>query len=260
MKKIFEWILNNILTLIQFLMPIGAVIYASVNATIRAEFLLIDWILSAIIILQAGVVLFLYLRFRLSYKSYFYPSSKIKSSFEVLEKVVSYKRDENDTLTFKRKLTIKSKVDNLRSITDKFIWTGESKAQIPHGSLNIEDIRGMPQRKGIWRFYDITLNQCLRKGEKLTIEYFWEPILNCSTSSPFVSTPTEEATRNLKLEISLGPKYKNKPMILEEYRSIDGSTPLETHPVSFDQSGNYIWEVKKPKRFRYFIARWTWES
>lgn len=260
MKKFWNWVANNIISIISFLWPFILMGFSYLAGVFNEGFSTLNIILLIAIVLQLFITIIIIICNRSSYKSYYYPKSEIKSTFEVLEKEISYVRDKNDNLFFSRKLKIKSLVSDLHVIVDKFIWTGSQKADIPLPEKNIEDIREAKQRIGIWRFYDIVLNQHLKKGEELEIKYRWPVIKDCSSSSAFVSSATEEPTKHLKFNIELGSEYAKKDLIFEEYRSVDGNVPLNTIPNQFDDKGSFECNIdkKKIRRFRYYIIRWKW--
>lgn len=261
MKKVLEWVLNNIIALVDIIGTIGIGIYAFITKKQHAHnFSVLEIALLVILFLQFFVVVLIVVKNFSSYKSYHYSWFKIKPQCIFLEKIAIYKRDNNDVLNFKRKAVLKGTKDDNR-ITDKFIWTGNNPASIPIKGKNVQEIREQKERKGVWKFFDIILDKQLRKGKVREISYNWKPILNCSSSSPFVSQSTEEPTKLLRFEIDLGVAYANKEIILEEYRAIDANVPLnEIEGQKFDDNGKYVWKIKKPKRFRYYIARWEWHN
>lgn len=261
MKKVFEWLINNIFAVVDLLIVVGTALYAIVSKSVYLHiFSVLEIVLMVIIFVQFIIYVAILIRNMTSYKAYHYPWLKIRAHYDYLKKVVIYQRDENDILHFKREAEIKANGD-VHMVLDKFIWTGKSEATIPMKGRNVQEIREQKERKGVWKFFDIVLNKQLRKGKTLDISYDWVPIKDCSTSSPFVSQSTEEPTAYLKFEIDLGAEYANKEIILEEYRAIDSNAPLnEIEGEKFDHNGRYVWEIKKPKRFRYYIARWEWNK
>lgn len=261
MKQFFGWLANNIFAIIDLLIVLVTGIYAFVSKWVYSyTFSVLEIVLISIILAQFIIYSIFAIRNMFSYSAYHYPWLKIRSQYDYLKKIVTYKMDDKDCLHFKREAEIKANVD-LRVLLDKFIWTGSSIAQIPLKGKNVQEIREQKERKGVWKFFDIVLDRQLRRGKSLEISYDWPIISNCSSSSPFVSQSTEEPTKYIRFEIDLGVEYANKEIILEEYRAIDSNAPLnEFEGKKFDNNGRYIWEIKKPKRFRYYIARWNWNK
>ncbi|MDO4303333.1 MAG: hypothetical protein Q4D94_05405, partial [Bacillota bacterium] len=194
---------------------------------------------------------------RASYKSYYYPYSKIKTNYNVISKTIYYQVNERNELAFGRTMVIKSNIDNLDSIFDKFIWTGTSAAKVPNPRLHIQEIKEC-NKIGIWKYFQIFLDSPISKGDTLEIRYEWPTIYNCNSSSPFFSTSTEEPTKEVNMILKLGKRYSDREIILEEYRAIEGDNPISTKRTKLDQWGDYTWPIKKPKRFRYYRIRWEW--
>lgn len=257
MKKFLNWISNNIFCIIDIIILIGAPLYATLKSI---ELSLLDIILLVFFSLQIVFYIIVGLRNRFSYKSYHYNSLKIKTKYECIKKNIVYQRNDNDVLICKRDLKIKALENNLDSILDKFIWTGKSDAKLPIKKENIQEIREQKNRKGVWKFFDIVFPMPLNKGEVLNFSYEWPAISDCSSSSAFVSTSTEVPTKYLEFEIDLGKEYKNQQIILAEYRALDSNWPLSQEIKNFDGNGKYVWKIDKPKRFRYYIARWDWKE
>ena len=254
--KALKWLLNNIFSILA-LIPNIILMCSSVYHYIKKNLNLA----SLILIIASTVFFASFIIFKIkqknSYKSYSYPRKKIRPRFEVIKKEISYIKTKDDKLIFKRKMHILSKIDSLKTISDRYIWTGKSDVVLPKEGKSIEEIIPHPNKKGVWKFYDIELSRCIDKGEEIEIDYKWPKISNCSSSSPFVSMSTEEPTKLLVFHINLGKEYRGRKVILEEFRSIDGSYLLRTEEHEFDNAGKVNIPVP-PKRFRYYIARWNW--
>ena len=141
----------------------------------NGEWTTLEIILLVLIIFESVVVFAKFLWNKISYKSYVYPRSRIVSNYTVLEKEISYKVNNKGELSFSRKIAIKSNINNLESIFDKFIWTGSSAAAAPKGGRNIRTIDEQ-SIIGIWRYIRITLDDHLAKGEEREIFYAWPKI------------------------------------------------------------------------------------
>lgn len=256
-EKFKEWIWNNILTILTILFPIFTYVLSAIRKYNGNQLTVLEWIFIAILTLEMLMIIVNIVWNKSSYRSYYYPNSKIRSNYDVINKSLYYQVNDNNELTFFRSMTIKSNIDNLQMIYDKFIWTGTGIANIPTPGLHIQEIKES-NRIGIWKYFQIIFDSPISKGEELEIRYEWPVISNCNTSSPFFSTSTEEPTKEIKMILKLGRKYSEREIILEEYRAIEGDNPISKKRVNLDQCGDYIWTIDKPKRFRYYRIRWEW--
>lgn len=253
-----NWILNNFIGILSLLQPVLIILYKNFIYSNDA-WTTLEIILFTIIIIESCVILTKFLWNIFSYKSYYYPYTKISSNYIILEKRVTYTMTESDELQFSRSMIIKSKINNLESILDKYLWTGTSKASKPSAGQNIRSIEEQ-SLIGVWKYLRIILDANLCKGEVREINYNWPVIKNCTTSSPFFSTSTDEPTKKVVLAIQLGRNYAHRQIRLEEFRAIEADNPISVLDAQLDQNGNYTWDVLKVKRFRHYRIRWSWED
>lgn len=194
----------------------------------------------------------------LSYRSYYYPTGKIKVNYSFDEKSISYIRNSQNELCYSKKYIIKSSVNNLESICDRYIWTGNSKPGIPQPTKNIRCI-SEENNIGIWTYIRIVLDKSLKKNKDEIIEFRMPPISRCDSSSPFVSVDTDVPTKAIVINVNLGDEYKGAELICEEFRSIDSDFPLLSQREKFDSHGCYVWKISA-KRYRYYRIRWSWNT
>ena len=166
---------------------------------------------------------------------------------------------ENNELHYHREMSIKANAD-IPEIVDKFIWTGNTKkSEFPLPRDNIRAIAKTDAPIGIWNYFRVIFNETLFKGkDSKPFSYKWPPISDYKSSSPFVSTSTNEPTKKLTLVIHLGSEYAGKELVLEEFRAIECMKEISTKTVEFDNSGRFEWTPERIKRFRYYRARWNW--
>ncbi len=255
--KIKDWIYNNILSILPLLPPFVSYVVSVIKKGKGYGLTWLEIALLVILTVETVVIVAVKVWNRVSYRSHYYPRSKIKSNYELLEKSTYYQMNENNELVFSRTMIIKSNIDNLRTIFDKFIWTGTAEAKIPTPKTHIQEIKPS-NRIGIWRYFEIVLDSPISKGEEIEIHYEWPVIKDCKSSSPFFSTSTDEPTKKVVLALKLGRKYSKREIILEEYRAIESDNPISKKRVKLDHCGDYTWKIDKPKRFRYYRVRWEW--
>lgn len=256
-ERLKNWIINNIIGILTIAWPIIVFLFKSVFLN-NNKWTPLEQVLLLLIVLESIIILSKFLWNKFSYKSYIYPRSRISSNYIVLKKIVNYRVNEKGELFFSRTLEIKSKINHLESIFDKFIWTGNNRAEVPRPEKNVSTITEQPTI-GIWRYIRVTLKDSLSKGEEREISYKWPKISDCTSSSPFVSTSTEEPTKQLIFKIKLGAKYSNREIRLEEFRAIEADNPISVKIVRLDNNGDYEWDVSNIKRFRHYRVRWSWE-
>lgn len=267
MEKVKEWLINNALTIFLGLPTLGGSIVAILtyieNQTISVLDIILICTLFTILLVLLGKAIWN----SVSYRSYHYPWLKIRTmyNYKVLKKTISYKRTDEDKLIYKRSLEIQSLANRLESVNDKFIWTGVHDKPLKitpdkdeNGRVNIKKIT-KKSRIGIWSYFSMELLNHMTKGEKQTIAYKWPMISNCSLSSPFFSSSTDELTKSLELKLSLGKEYANQQIICEEFRAIESDYKISSVVHNLDESGSYTWNIPRIKRFRYYRIRWSWE-
>lgn len=211
-------------------------------------------------LLLSAIILVMSLLWFLLIRGYFVaPTPCIKTQYSYESKTLKYDRDDkNDTLTFKKSASIKSNVNGLVGIDDRFIWTGAENINLPEKGKNVSSIH-LNVSRGIWTYFTVRFKETLSKGDTIKIGYKWNKIQRCQSSSPFVSTDTEYATKLIVFDINLGKEYANRELYLEEFRSIDSEDcPIDVVHVRFDEFGRYRWEISRPSRYRYFRVRWEW--
>lgn len=251
-----EWLKDHVL---EFFLGIPTLV--GMICTIGKWFKHSEWseyevIITFCLVVVIVIILIRALWCRYSYRSYIYPKSKIETKYEIKNFTVKYTRTKDDILEFSRRYEIISKICDLEYIVDKYIWTGDSEASVPKASGDVKEISN-EERVGIWNYFHARLNKTLSKDQHAILQYTWPRIENCSSSSPFVSAPTDIPTKELTFDVDLGEEYKNAKLILEVYRSIDATYPISCRDVTFDEKGRYSWKPKT-KRFRYYLMRWTW--
>lgn len=218
----------------------------------KSEYTQLEIALSIVVVLNAVIWIFIVRNY------YGYPTTCQKTQYKILSKTVKYQRHpEDDSLSVSRSVDVKSNVNGLDRIKDRYLWTGDSDANLPKRGKNVLSIH--PEESiGIWKYYSVNFNQVISKGNNLRVAYKWPKIKNCTSSSPFVSTDTEYDTKKILIDVNLGKEYANKELMLEEYRSIESECPISSTRAQFDEEGRYQWVISRPKRYRYFRVRWTW--
>ena len=251
-NKILAFLYAHIFDLL-FNIPSIVAAYEWVKKTIiKAEFTTLEILLSSLIFANTLIWILIIRNY------YGYPSLCRKAPYEYVSRTISYVRNpKDDSLNVARFGVVRSKINGLGIIRDRFLWTGDSDAKLPLPGKNVSKI--LPDESiGIWTYFSVQFKDVISKGKTEYIKYVWPTIQNCSSSSPFVSTDTEYETKDLCIEVTLGKKYANRELKLEVYRSIESECPISSKTVLLDEDGHYKWEIHKPLRYRYFRARWEW--
>lgn len=259
--KVKEWILNNILTIIEILPGLIGICYTTIGDVAETlterEFYLLLVLLIILVLVAIRAVWNV-----ISYKSYYYPWLKIRTiyNYTVLEKKITYRRDSKDALHYSRTMKIKCCSNLVEYAYDKYIWTGIQPNDVKiipvNGIAGIKD----KSRIGIWHYFEMELNNHMRKGDEREISYKWPNIESCTKSSPFFSTSTDEPTKKIILSLELGEEYANQEIICEEFRAVESDYPMCIEKRKLDERGNYTWEIPwyKVKMFRHYRIRWSW--
>lgn len=262
-EKLIKWLVNNSLTIIVSLAPTIGAVAAVIWKSISKSFSILDLIFMGIIIVESAFVIGFAIWRNCSYKSYHYPTLKIRPTYIVKDQVVDYKIKQRTRgkrtkkLHFSNTRTIRSRI-NLHTIPGRFFWTGNEKAGLPKKQLGYEF--NPVENKGIWTFYEIHLRECLLKGREMEIKSEYPPIDDCTSSSPFVSVTTEEPTKKITFNLELGDSIVGDTITFEEYRANGSSIPINSEKINLDKNGSVTYVIDKPKRFRYYILSWVWKQ
>lgn len=265
-----SWLINNFLSIISLISPFITAAILGICRFFEKNFTLLDIVLLVIIAIQSIFFITFSLWRSISYKSYHYPTHKIKSEFIVMEKIVNYVVEEKNItpkgqqkprkdfiLHFSNKREIKCCADHLQTLPGKYLWTGSKDASLPIQRAHMQ-IKEIEAKKGFWTMYNIVLDDCMLKGDVRTINNAFPDISDCKSSRPFVASSTEEPTKALTFNIDLGKDYSNKSVVVETFRSSDSFYPLTSEKFCFDEDGKFTYTKNKPKRFRYYVISWNW--
>lgn len=260
LEKIKAFLKNRALDIILGIPTIAAMISAikkKVTTTTLSS-------LEVVLVIMIFTVFIVFIGYRLwsekSYKSYSYPKKKINPTYIINKKLITYNRTADDKLHYSRELEIEA-LAYLDCLIDKYIWTGKSSVKKLIPTKNIREINS-ENVIGVWKYFRIVLDKPILKNQSDIISYSWPEIQNCSSSSPFVSSNTDNPTKELVMKVSLGEEYANRKLYLEEFRAIESDFPLSCQTVEFDEHGSYEWKVNETfgiKRFRYYRMRWSWD-
>ncbi len=258
-SRIKDFIVNNLISLVSLLGPILVSIVTLLWKKLKKEFTTLDIIL-IVIFLISFVFIVIYMMWRnISYRSCHYPYSKIKPDYIVVKKELNYRKTDDNKLKFSNEQTIKSITQQLDRVQGRYMWTGTGKINLPKTNNGCE-IRSEGKKVGVWNYYDIIIHSPLQRGDEKIIKNNYIPIDNCTSSSPFVSTCTEQPTKLLVFKIDLGNEYANKEVILESYRSNESYFLLSKEIFTLDNEGKITITITKPKRFRYYMVSWNWKE
>lgn len=262
MRKIKDWLTDNILSLLTIIGPSMTAGLPAIIGYISKSFNPLSITLIIIIIIFSCAIIVKTIWNITSYKSYQYPWFKIRKNYnyEVIEKKIIYQRTPEDVLKYSRYMNIKACSNRITHVLDKYIWTGNMPNTIKiTPSKGIMDIENK-SRIGIWRYFTMELDNHINRGETKELEYTWPDINSCTNSSPFFSVSTDDPTKKIVLSLELGEDYAEQEIICEEFRAIDADFPINYRKEKLNQKGVYEWtiEKRKIKRFRQYRIRWSW--
>lgn len=259
LRRIIKWIVDNAFDILGFIglqsfITLFSCVYKLIN---ESSWTKLEIVLLIVLTIEIITFIIVYCVKRFAWFSYQYPTGMIGTNYIINRKTVHYKRDAQDRLIFSREIEIKSQISDLESIFDKYIWTGKMLADTPYSRNKKCSIRE-ENVVGIWRYFRISLDQHLKKGQTSTISYQWPTIDDCSNSSAFVSADTDIPTKELIFKVDLGVDFAGVEAKLEEFRAIESDCPIHTETIRFGPDGSYVWNVKHIRRFRYYRVRWSW--
>lgn len=256
MKKLKEWLANNFISIISLFSSLLGTGLIAIWKAISQVITVLDWVLISILLAESVFFIIFAVWRKYSYKSYHYPSSKIKPTHIIENHEIFYKVTANNQLAYSVIQNIECSSNNLSNIPYKFIWTGKSQANLPKDQLDYHFVKS--QHKGIWTYYDASLVDCLLKGQKKQIIREFDLIDDCTSSKPYVSVNTDMPTKRIKFSINLGNFVDGVIAKFQEYRSNEGDYPLSSKDIPIE-NGKIEFEVPHPQRFRYYKISWNWK-
>ncbi|MEV0734778.1 hypothetical protein AB0I51_02175 [Streptomyces sp. NPDC050549] len=183
---------------------------------------------------------------------------KVDFKFEMIEKEITYERNERGVLTYRRRYKVKALTSDLEGFMDKFLWTGAVEAPLPQ-SVNNDIVRNVRKldRPGIWVYFSVDFHQALKKGEEVEFELI--QVVNDADmkSRPFFSTSIDEPTRRLVLTLKLPEALTVNQCHREMARGIESYFSFYTERQSV-RNGYYQWVIKKPRLYHHYRIFWTW--
>ena len=266
MKDIWKSIKGDYLpaiSLAQFLLSTGAAVYTFIA---KNGISLLEFILFAVVIAETAIILGSVIWQRTSYKSYYYPYSKIWTDYTVLSKTIEYKLEKTSNgeheLHYSREMKLKAKKDQFDNFIDFYHWSGDPSKSTANKPKGVDGIAEITDRAsiGIWTYFRVRINEKLDKGREKTVKYKWPTIQNAKASKPFFSTSTEVATKMLILKLDLGPEYKGQKIRKQTYRANESLMEIanSNNNAELDEYGRYEWKIDNVRRFRYYRIIWNW--
>jgi len=239
----------------------------ALNVIIIGSGLLFFWIISgspwrrlgdarwpfSILVVATLASIIVYLFHRRSIYRALYPRAYFQ--YDILNKKIVFRITEQDTLEYSRLYRIKVRRSQLEDFIDRYIWTGGT-SPLPIPGKNVSRIEVL-DRVGIWTYVKVSFGRTLERGQEYEFEISWPPITNWRTASPFVSTSTEEPTREINFVLALPAREVGTNLLGEVMRGIESIYPFKTYEFKMDD-GRYTWTIRKPPLYRHYRLRWNW--
>ncbi|MES4886514.1 hypothetical protein [Streptomyces sp. NPDC096012] len=249
---------------------IGQLIGMFIRFAFGASSILIIWMVSGrlwpavkdlgiplgILVASGGSIL---INYTLDRKSHFRCRyEKVNFKFEMLEKEITYERNNRGTLSYRRRYKVKALASDLEGFMDKFLWTGASQAQLPR-SVNNEAVRDVRKldRTGIWVYFSVDFHRTLKKGEVIEFELLQVVDDSDMRSRPFFSTSIDEPTRRLVMNLNLPDSLEINQCHQEVTRGIESFFPFHSETQTV-RNGSCRWVINRPRLYHHYRTHWTW--
>ena len=183
-----------------------------------------------------------------------------KSTHLFLSRDITYEFLDRTTMVLTKKMRIKSLVNDLRSIDDRYLWSKPSKCDL---TIDGQKHRIMYEWKDMgWYYYSMLLGRPLSKGDSEDITVRMPNLSDPhKESSLFLSSDTIEKTRELSLTIK---STKNLPIKKAEFCIFHGSictTPKYKKELDVEGDGTKVSKTIKFPRVGYkYLIRWEFDN
>jgi hypothetical protein len=177
--------------------------------------------------------------------------------YKVLLKEYSYEYMSKTNMKFKKYIKIKSLVNNLDRLHDRFCWSG--CGNITTRTLNKDFLYTPTVRRGVYQEYDILFDRKLKKGEILEVCVCFDMEDIYGTADPHMSTTISAPTDHLILRVIVPKQFGIEKAIAEVLPNSDYYNPFETQMIDFvynESYGEAKWEKYKPSLLHIYSMRW----
>jgi hypothetical protein len=201
---------------------------------------------------------FLLLIFILVYQKFrknkpIYPN--LEFDCKILEKEITIDFSIRENIFYKKRIYLKSLINNLNAYHDKYHWTGSSENNV------CSNIKGQTFqktiKKNIFQFYEILFQHSLKKGDTVETELVWDLADNNNKMVPFISATIEEPTDLLIMNVSFPETMQIDSVFCEVSSSLGANKPFEVKKCELDRNKKATWRVRNPKLLFHYEMRWV---
>jgi hypothetical protein len=176
---------------------------------------------------------------------------ELNPNFNVIEKHIFHHYKAIDAVVHKRTFKILCMKDEIRTYSDKFIWTGEKYSV---RCLNKDFTLVLTDKIGHYDTYEIRFDRLLKKGDVVEFTVEWDCENRTNNARPYFSTtitaPTEKLVMDLLIDPSLGVTTASLDTSYDE-----GEPPRETETKQL-VSGHTTFNIDKPNLYFHYKVRW----
>lgn len=181
-------------------------------------------------------------------------------AWHAVSKVYRYEFTNKHKMTNNKLLTIKSKVDRLHVIEDKFSFSKEVKSvkyeigtdQSTYSVIQTKDSLGYHRVK-------ITLATPLPRGHETEVNYFISVEDPEEETYPIYGTTISQVTELLDISVKIPPELNPKKIFFRVYSNNVETTPSYQEPLLYSQEDHLIRKViRYPKLFKRYTIEWEW--
>lgn len=179
-----------------------------------------------------------------------------KGRYILKSREVFYEYKDMTHINHSKKFNVVAKVDGIDSITDRYVYSGETECTV-HAIGSGQKIIDQFKDHG-WNFYSIKLSTPMAKNSSQIFEMKMDTIIDQNkTAVPFLSTGIYEPTKKLKMEITFGNNIIPRNAKIQIYRDYVDRNPIITHNLNFDTNNcKLTYELDYPILYYKYLILW----
>lgn len=214
------------------------------------------WVLIVISISLAFLVSFAVIMIYESKSKKYVPPQKIKSKYDVLNKVVTFTYD-GEISTYEAEITLIFN-EKVRVYYGTFYWSGSGEGNIE--VVNKNHTLNILKRRTRDIEYAVIFDKVYRKNQKLTFKLKGTMKDPNGTFSPYFATSIANPTRKLQIVLKIDPnKYPIKNLEKEIISPI-AQDHENSEPISLECDGKYVWNIDAPVLSYKYSLNWDFGS
>ena len=187
------------------------------------------------------------------------PTLQSTAAYEFVIREFRYHINANWCLDYTKHIRLRAGHDGLRGFADRILWTGGDTG-LPECTSEVDcKVRPMLNSHGAWDHFQVDFDDPLRAGQEIEFELSWQGLTNWPNARPFLSTSTDEPTRQIRFDLRIpGELRLDDRATFEMLRSASALEPSHVERLTFDDSGHLFRQIDGPEPNCHFRINWQW--